>query len=423
MIPADVAKSLQVAADTALRPVAPEQDLADRLAGLSVGDKVMAQIQAMQPNGTYRALINQRVITLALPFSAKSGDTLELQVTESDGKLALAVVSGQAGDDGGGEGGDTSVRATLSRTGQLIGTLFSNARNSGDTAAVPLNENQPIASTTPVSAQDLLPQLKQALTQSGMFYEAHQAEWVEGRFAKAALLQEPQGRLSSPEALRAAAGQADAADGALVRVPPASGNDTTGTTLRAAGDAMPTREGMRPASVDATDASPHGARLAGESAATSDPVKSAPAQATGQLVAPQTQALVQQQLEALATQNFSWQGQVWPGQEMRWDIEKGRTNEDGTRGAADDEANARWSTRLRLTLPTLGEIDARIHLQGNQITLSMAAGEPATRDLIRAAGGSLRRALDEAGIALTSLGVADLQNDAGGAADDGQETR
>ena len=42
--------------------------------------------------------------------------------------------------------------------------------------------------------------LKQAITQSGMFYEAHQAEWVEGRLAKATLLQEPQGKLSSPAA-------------------------------------------------------------------------------------------------------------------------------------------------------------------------------------------------------------------------------
>ena len=81
-----------------------------------------------------------------------------------------------------------------------------------------------------------------------------------------------------------------------------------------------------------------------------------------------------------------------------------------------------------MTLPTLGEIDARIRLQGNQITLSMAAGEPETRDLMRASGSSLRRALDEAGIALTSLGVGELSNakdmaDAEDATDDGQETR
>lgn len=35
------------------------------------------------------APINQRNITLALPFSAKAGILSELLVTESDGKLAL----------------------------------------------------------------------------------------------------------------------------------------------------------------------------------------------------------------------------------------------------------------------------------------------------------------------------------------------
>lgn len=412
MIPADVAKSLQVTADAALRPVAPEQELADRLSGLTAGDKVMAQIQAALPNGTYRALINQRVITLALPFAAKSGDSLELQVTENDGKLALAVLSGAEGADGG-EGGEgasaatMSARATLSRTGQLISTLFSEARSSGGSAAVPLNENQPI-SATPVTAQDLLPQLKQAITQSGMFYEAHQAEWVEGRLAKSALLQEPQGRLSSPQAFRdtaesgAPTGNAPAASDA---------SRSVASTLAAA-----------PRSVDgdvsATTRLSSEGTTAGESARISAPT-------TGHLVAPQTQALVQQQLEALATQNFSWQGQVWPGQEMRWEIESfgdDRVDDEGGRGAIDDETAARWSTRLRMTLPTLGEIDARIRLQGNQITLSMAADDPATRDLMRASGGSLRRALDEAGIALSSLGVAELQNTRD-AAEDGQETR
>ena len=91
MIPADVASRLQVSADAAQRPVAPAQEIADKLPGLVAGQKVMAQIQSLLPNGTYRAMINQRSITLALPFSAKSGDSLELLVTDSNGKLALAV--------------------------------------------------------------------------------------------------------------------------------------------------------------------------------------------------------------------------------------------------------------------------------------------------------------------------------------------
>ena len=181
----------------------------------------------MLPNGTYRAMINQRNVTLALPFSAKSGDSLELQVTESDGKLALAVVSRQEGE--GGKAAAASTSATLSRTGQLISDLFSGAREAkGGSVALPLNGNQPIASAPPNSAQDLLPLLKQAITQSGMFYEAHQAEWIEGRFAKAALLQEPQGKLSSPSAFGAASAE-DLASTAHLKIPQNTGEPVTST--------------------------------------------------------------------------------------------------------------------------------------------------------------------------------------------------
>ena len=155
MIPSDVASRLQVSADAASRPVAQTQEIADKLSGLVAGQKVMAEIQAMLPNGTYRAMINQRSITLALPFSAKSGDSLELQVTENDGKLALAVLSRPDGSTG--KSGTESVSATLSRTGQLISNLFAGtSRAQGrDAPAVPLNGNQPIASTPPSSAQEI----------------------------------------------------------------------------------------------------------------------------------------------------------------------------------------------------------------------------------------------------------------------------
>ena len=400
MIPSDVASRLQVSADTALRPVAPAQEIADRLSGLVAGQKVMAEIQSMLPNGTYRALINQRNITLALPFSAKSGDSLELQVTESDGRLALAVV---AGANEGGQPAAATTAATLSRTGQLISDLFAGARDTGGSpAAATLNANAPLGAT-PVSAQDLLPQLKQAITQSGMFYESHQAEWVEGRFSKAALLQEPQGQLSSPATLAAQA-QADAAPALTANTLPAAAQPTGGALADEATAPQPPTAAADAAEVNA-------ARRPGSDGALTGEVGKA-STTPGQLVAPQAQALVQQQLEALATQNFSWQGQIWPGQEMRWEIEE----DAGRNSAGDDETAARWATQLHLTLPHLGQVDARIRLQGNEITLSMTAGSEETRALMRASGVALRSQLGEAGITLSSMGVAATDESDGQAA-------
>ena len=381
MIPADVAGRLQVSADAALRPVAQTQEIADKLSGLVAGQKVMAEIQAMLPNGTYRAMINQRSITLALPFSAKSGDSLELQVTENDGKLALAVLSRTDGSAG--KAGAESVPTTLSRTGQLISSLFAgtNRAQGRDAHAVPLNGNQPIATAPPNTAQDLLPLLKQAITQSGMFYESHQAEWVEGRLPKAALLQEPQGKLSSPTAFASALAEEQ---GVSQNQPRAS-----------------TGEPAVAARITADLAQSSNTSVEGSKAAI------AQSQTSGQVVAPQTQPLVQQQLEALATQNFSWQGQVWPGQEMRWAID-----EDATRSEQDGEDSApRWSTRLHLTLPNLGEVDARIRLEGNSIAISMVADSAETRTLMRVSTLALRSQLDEAGLTLASMGVSDGEDE------------
>ena len=381
MIPADVAGRLQVSADAALRPVAQTQEIADKLSGLVAGQKVMAEIQAMLPNGTYRAMINQRSITLALPFSAKSGDSLELQATENDGKLALAVLSRTDGSAG--KAGAESVPTTLSRTGQLISSLFAgtNRAQGRDAHAVPLNGNQPIATAPPNTAQDLLPLLKQAITQSGMFYESHQAEWVEGRLPKAALLQEPQGKLSSPTAFASALAEEQ---GVSQNQPRAS-----------------TGEPAVAARITADLAQSSNTSVEGSKAAI------AQSQTSGQVVAPQTQPLVQQQLEALATQNFSWQGQVWPGQEMRWEID-----EDATRSEQDGEDSApRWSTRLHLTLPNLGEVDARIRLEGNSIAISMVADSAETRTLMRVSTLALRSQLDEAGLTLASMGVSDGEDE------------
>ena len=109
-----------------------------------------------------------------------------------------------------------------------------------------------------------------------------------------------------------------------------------------------------------------------------------------------------QQLEALATQNFSWQGQIWPRQEMRWEIDENAARN----GQESDETAPKWSTRLHLTLPNLGEVDAQVRLQGNQITLVMSSDNAEIRDLMRSSSFALRSQLDEAGLLLTSMGVA-----------------
>jgi hypothetical protein len=371
MIPSDLASRMQASAEVTLRPVAPVQEITDKLSDFVTGQRMMAEIQALLPNGTYRALVNQRNITLALPFSAKSGDALELEVVESDGKLALAVLSHRSG-----EAGKEEVSATISRTGQLIGRLFSRTGGEGGGGkALPLNGNLPVAEAPPGNARDILPLLKEAIAKSGMFYESHQAEWIEGRLPRTELLREPQGKLS-PSTL--AENPAVPASRTIV---------LTGTQAERPPPFVPVAESVS-ASVQ---------KAAGE----------ASPQTAGQIVAAQLQNIVHQQLEALANQTFVWHGQVWPGQDMRWEIEEdGKNSRDEDEGAAQD-----WRTRLDLSFPVLGGISAKLRLHDARVSLALYVNNEASLGVMRAEAETLRQRLEDAGLALASLGIAFSANE------------
>src|SRR5574343_706647 len=338
MIPADVANSLkqpllgqQLATDAPTRPVLPTQQIADVLSDLVPGQRILAEVQALLPNGTYRAVVAQRDVTLALPFSAKPGDTLELEVAESDGKLTLAFVANRA-DSALPKTPPESVSTSLSSAGKLIGNLLNEIGGDGRKAPpVPLNNAQPLVDSMPKTAADLAPVLKQAVTQSGMFYEAHQARWVAGNLPTESLRQEPQGKLPPLDA------QTQNAPVEAEKGPKSNFSPLGETNL----------VGARSTS-----------QAANEQAAT-----------LGHRIPNELTPLVQQKLDGLSTQNFAWQGQIWPGQQMWWEI--GR---DQQRGSTPDDPSRPWQTRLKLTLPLLGQIEAALELNaGGEVGITLQA--------------------------------------------------
>lgn len=652
MIPPDVASSLRSVLTESqsatqqpqqTQPVAATQRIADVLGNLVPGQRIMAEIQGMQANGTYRATVGQREITLSLPFSAKTGDSLELEVTESEGKLTLAFVANRG--EPASKGQPVSVATSLSNTGRMIGDLLQELTVDGKRApAAPLNGNQALVQNMPKDAAQLVPVLKQALTQSGMFYEAHQARWAAGRLPTEQLRQEPQGRLPAPatppgatnhpgqgaaqtaQSAQSTPGQSPATAAAAPlpgaaaatgsnamlaggtapstpantaqplanspssagmpnpqpgnTLPPASVNEssppqpnsTPGMTPQSAGNSpaqslpgqsttpSPQPAGMQtspqnpaatpsasantatpagpaPANVatlpqgtpgasaqaigpqasptgptsqnpspqNAPTASPEAARqttggfsppllrqgnlvyeafpprnawtaqngeLQGTAAAPASPssappslLANAPREQPGQpnltlppepsreqavsakpgpggplnlaestrdngrsqalaIAAPtstgtaeKSQApglapgpsgiprdiapLVQQQLDGLANQNYAWQGQIWPGQNLWWEI-----GEDPESRRAGDEDGKRWQTRLKLSLPMLGDVDARISLQGSgQISLRVVASDAASATQLQEGLAELRQQFEAAGLSTGQMRV------------------
>ena len=224
------------------------------------------------------------------------------------------------------------------------------------------------AANVPASAADLAPVLKDALSQSGVFYEAHQARWAAGQLPTEQLLQEPQGQHSN----LTPTGQA-----ALVSNASAATNTDTA--------ALNTKPQEATAISIAADQSAASARTQQPSA-------------TG--LPPDLAPLVQQQLDALATQTFAWQGQIWPGQQMHWEID----DQQNEAGRGDAEAAAQWQSRLKLDLPQLGGIEATLRLRpGNEVAISLTADSKTTEANLDAAAAQLQQQFESAGLNLTQL--------------------
>ncbi len=84
---------------------------------------------------------------------------------------------------------------------------------------------------------------------------------------------------------------------------------------------------------------------------------------------------MRQQLEVLANQGFAWQGEAWPGADMRWEVRR----HPGDEGDEDGVRAGHWSTRLNLSLPALGDVQARLTLAGDQLVMRLAAPDSAPR--------------------------------------------
>jgi hypothetical protein len=134
---------------------------------------------------------------------------------------------------------------------------------------------------------------------------------------------------------------------------------------------------------------------------------------------PATIPLVRQQLDLLATDQFRWTGEVWPGAKFDWTIEPDSSGRGQGRGGADPGDDGQtWRTRVTLALPTLGTVDAELTLSGARLAARVHAS-PGGAVRLAAEGDAFRRRLEAAGIELAGLSIREIGGgapSAGGAA-------
>ncbi len=367
LIPPDAGIRLRMQTETnLLQPTAPARELPASLDELRPGQNFTARIQESLPDNTYRALVAGRQITLQLTEGAKANDVLDLVVVDrtARGILARQVTPHAAG----GDAAAPYAFAKFSPAGRLIAQLLPPEGQQAPPAR--LNGGQPLLDRPPLSPQAaalLAPTLARAVSQSGVFYEAHQAQWVTGRLPLAQLLQEPQGQRSAPAAFLHASAESAGRSAVSANVSP-QGLPQTG-----------------PEKLDASDTAIRGA--------TPGP---------GAQPVPETlRPIVQQQLDAVALHRLAWHGEIWPGQGMDWEIEWESERE----GDGSEEEALRWQTSLSLTTPRLGRVDARLRLTADGVHIVLATPYGSSAADLRDAAPELAAALEAAGVPLLGFQV------------------
>lgn len=372
MISSDLAARLRAMTEDAVQPLAPVRGVPADLPDFRAGNRFTATIQSILPDGTFKAEVAGKTVTLAMPQSAKAGDTLELVVVD---RTPRAIVASRADASPRPGVSQPALSTTLSRGAQVIGTLLAQSGDASDQAAA-LARNQPIVPTPPSSGRVLAPLLQTAIAESGVFYEAHQALWTTGKWPLAALLREPQGRYSSAQGSPKNAGEGSANVMSTGSLAPSSTGVSTPLLVRTA---------------------------LGELALQAPPAETPQRIAAGNLTAPSLPAdlapVVRQQLEALSNDHVVWQGQIWPGQNMDWEIE------DATREGSAKEAQEpkTWTTIVRLSLPHLGTVAATLKLNETGVSVGLRAAERTSVDPLRSAIEDLAGALDAAGVPLQAM--------------------
>ncbi|MCX7168875.1 MAG: flagellar hook-length control protein FliK [Proteobacteria bacterium] len=459
LIPPDIGLRLRQQTELLPQPIAPLREIPAELPVLKAGQLFSAVIQEILPENTYRALVAGKSVTLSLPEAVKSGDVLDLIVVDRTPRSIIAKIAGAAA--GAAEAADkaTYPHAVFSRTAQMISPLLTPEGEAPPAAE--LNRGQPLLAQPPKSGAELVPALRKAVVESGLFYEAHQAQWVAGKLPLGNLLQEPQGQLSEPQAqfvalaeklllaslppqeqpapqgeVRAAK-QAPAslmpqlpelptapAQGALLAVTKPSLNsllqDTQGqhvplTQLAAfLGSAAATPERIKDMTlqqlVDAAALAPSQPAATRQVAAEHLQAPAGPQNSLPQTAATipdELRPLVQQQLDAAGTQRLIWHGEVWPGQTMEWRVEwDGERNPDSSQSEPEP-----WSTTLRLTTPRLGELEAAIRLGAGGVHIALAAPSDSSVSDLRNGAPKLEQALAAAGVPLRGLTIKQAQEE------------
>lgn len=125
------------------------------------------------------------------------------------------------------------------------------------------------------------------------------------------------------------------------------------------------------------------------------------------LIAPHTTALVQQQLHLLETGTMQWQGEIWPGQTIKWDVTQLPDHEQEAEQTTDETTKkaSNWQTRIQLHLPNLGKVTAILKLDPQGMRIQLNTDSDHTMQQFKREQVTLATAMQTTGLTIQALEI------------------
>ena len=327
------------------------------------GQRVEAVVVRQLAAAEYLLRVDGALYAADLPGQATPGARLPLLFLGAQGSPRFLLLPADAAPS------DTIQLSTAAR---LLGNLLPGPK------PAPLIDVTPLLAAPTGVSRPIAQALQQVLQASGLSYESHVVDWVQGQRPLSALLAEPQGRQSS----------APIPPGGAVSAP-------VPQTATAPGASAAARQ--MPQGPAGAQPPPLGGPAEPGAQASSTALGTGAPETLPQPLIP----VVQQQLAYLTQGVVLWQGVLWPGQQMEWKLQV----EDDASASSGQAHERAWTSVLTLDMPRLGRVQARLRLSGQDVRVQISS--PRSAPQLAAAQADLQRGIAAAGLALQSFAVDD----------------
>ncbi len=381
MIPrADIAMTVQpvaaVDAPTAIVSVADaKQEAFSRLAQIANGQQLQAKVLSTYNDGSYLVRIANTAARMVLPTSTRTGDTLQLTMVGKDPRPTFLLTESFRGED------DESTEVSLSTAGRAMekdmkslkatqqGLTNVGARDNqldeGDAKNAAPNQLAPESTKTSLSSAGKLV--------DALLHASEESDLPSAIKPNRPLVANPTN--NTPQ-LANALRDSVALSGAFYESHLAEWADGK----------RPVTELLKEPQAQLAQQTQSGVTSLLN---TTDPANT------------QMGQLINLQLNALEQQRIVWHGEVWPGQQMEWEIN--RDSPDQQQNTQEDEQAPSWHSVVRFNFEHLGTVSASIRLIGEQIHMQVRTDNDVTAAALRANGRMLSESMEAAGSSLDSL--------------------